>query len=87
MTLVERLIEFVQAVGSDMKKLLPSTDPTMTYVDGKLSRVDYSDGSYKLFEYAGGLLVQVDSFKDGQHTRKVMVYNNGILTSVQDYVL
>ena len=49
--------------------------PEMTYADGVLSRVDYADGTYKLFVYAVGRLLHVDFVTPGATFRKAFFYN------------
>lgn len=53
-----------------------------TYTSGKLTRIDYADGSYKTLTYAADLLTRVDYVKNGQIFRKDYSYANGQLVSV-----
>ena len=46
----------------------------MTYAGGMLSRVDYADGTYKLFEYVTGRLLHVDFVTPTATVRKTFFY-------------
>lgn len=61
--------------------------PAFTYSAGVLTRVDYDDGSYKLFSYTGGALSQVDIVALGVTRRKTFNYTAGVLTSVDEVTL
>lgn len=63
------------------------TGPVFTRSAGKLTRVDYDDGSYKGFTYTGDVLVQVDYTKGGSTTRKALNYVFGELVSIDQTVL
>lgn len=55
-------------------------EPTFTYTDGKLTRIDYPTGYYKAMTYnADGTLNEVDY--NGVFT-KTMVWTDGALTGV-----
>lgn len=58
--------------------------PEFTYVGGNLARVDYDDGSYKLFTYSGGALTQIDYIKGGVTQRKTFNYVAGVLASIDE---
>ena len=51
------------------------TNPAFTYTVGLLSRVDYADGTYKLFVYAVGRLLHVDFVTPTATVRKAFFYN------------
>ena len=56
------------------------SEPTLTYTDGVLTRIDYPNGSYKVLSYnPDGTLGTVDY--NGEYT-KSFVYSSGILQSI-----
>ena len=60
-------------------QLQKSNSPDPTYTDEVLTRVDYSDGSYKTLTYTDGLLTQVDYVQSGFQTiRKTLSYTDGV---------
>lgn len=66
----------------------PEASPVFTYVAGRVSRIDYAGGAYKLFTYAAGTLTQLDAIKDGVTTRKVFTYNpDGSLAAIAQTAL
>lgn len=58
--------------------------PELTYSGGLLSRIDYENGSYKVFTYNTGVLSRVDYVIDSKTFRKDLVYYQGVLISIQD---
>lgn len=62
------------------------TSPQFTYASGVLSRIDYSDGSFKVFTYGGnGQLSTIDYTVGSATTRKSFVYDtNGVLLSINE---
>ena len=48
----------------------------LTYVGGKLHRIDYEDGTYKTFTYSGGLLSQVDNVTAQLTQRNIFTYTS-----------
>lgn len=64
------------------------TSPAFTYAAGRVSRIDYASGAYKLFSYAGTLLVQLDYVVGDVTTRKTFTYNlDGTLAAITEWVL
>jgi hypothetical protein len=60
----------------------PPVDANFIYSDGKLIRVDYVDGSYRIFTYSGDKLVQVVYTKDSINKTRTLNYSGNILVSV-----
>lgn len=57
--------------------------PSFTYSAGRLTRIDYSSGHYKLFTYTGDALTRVRYFLAGRTVTKDFTYNpDGTLASV-----
>lgn len=55
-------------------------EPSFTYTDGKLTRIDYPSGYYKELSYnVDGTLASVDY--NGEHT-KTFTYSSGVLQSI-----
>ncbi len=65
------------------------TSPAFTYAAaGRVSRIDYASGAYKLFAYAGSALVQLDYVVGDVTTRKTFTYNpDGTLAAITQEVL
>lgn len=61
--------------------------PAFTYSMGQLTRIDYDDGSFKIFSYSGGRLAQIDFTRAGITRRKTFNYTLGILTSIDETIL
>lgn len=67
----------VQSALNDYEKRYKS--PIPIYSSGLLSRVDYSDGTYKLFTWTNGLLTRVDHVRPTLTTiRKDITYSAGV---------
>lgn len=62
------------------------SSPVFSYTDGRVSRIDYASGNYKLFTYTAGVLTQLDHVRVGDTTiRKVFAYNpDGSLASISE---
>lgn len=58
--------------------------PSFTYTNGILSRVDYSDGSFKVLTYLNNLLTQIDHVANGVTRRKIFNYSDNKLISITD---
>lgn len=58
------------------------TGPLITRSGGLISRIDYDDGTYKLFAWTGLLLARVDYIHGAVTTRKTMVYSGNDLIEV-----
>lgn len=81
--------EWVRASFTQLQLWLGVSNPTspqFTYTDGVLSRIDYSDGSFKVFTYGGnGQLSAIDYTVGAVTTRKNFVYDtNGVLLSINE---
>lgn len=64
------------------------TSPAFTYSGSTLSRIDYSGGSYKLFEYTSGVLTKIDfHLVSGAIKRRVFNYSGDQLESIQDSII
>lgn len=64
------------------------TSPAFTYAAGRVSRIDYASGAYKLFTYVGGVLVQLDYVAGAVTTRKLFTYNpDGTLAAITQEML
>lgn len=61
--------------------------PAFTYTSGQLTRIDYDDGSSKVFSYSGGRLSQIDFTRSGVTRRKTFNYTLDVLTSIDETVL
>ena len=78
---------------SDLKKgersAFPLKSPQLTRVAGKLTRVDFADGSYRtLTRDANGRVSQVDQVRGGVTVRQVLSRDaNGALTGVTETIL
>lgn len=65
------------------KNKIPDKNPSFTYFNGDLSRIDYSNGNYKLFTYSSGLLTELNYITPGRTINKLFSYNiDGNLTSI-----
>lgn len=63
-------------------------DRTMIYdVNGRLERINFESGNYKVFTYTGDDLTQVDYVKSGSTYRKTMTYSSGNLVSVNYQII
>jgi hypothetical protein len=87
MTLVQKLQAFATAIGVDIKRLTRPSSPVFTYTAGTLTRIDYSDGSYKIFTYNGSQLSQMDFSRAGTVIRKTFNYSGGALASISETTL
>ena len=65
----------------------PLASPQFTYVAGVLTRIDYSDGSYKVFTYVAGVLTRIDLVRGTRTYRKDFNYSAGNLTSIVETLL
>jgi hypothetical protein len=64
------------------------TSPAFTYTAGRVSRIDYASGAYKLFIYAAGVLVQLDYVVGAVTTRKTFTYSqDGSLAAIMQEVV
>jgi YD repeat-containing protein len=55
----------------------PAQDPTMTYTSGRLSKVTYSDGTVKSFDYdSSGRLSKSTKVSGGKTTVKNITYDD-----------
>ena len=64
--------------------------PTFTYnVSGGITRIDYSDTSYKVFTYTGDKLTQIDFQVAGSPTiiRKTLAYSGDTLLSITQTIV
>ena len=79
----------IMTVGAQGPAAPEYIGPAFTYnVDGTLSRIDYNDGSYKLFTYSSGILDQINFFIFGGDTiRKSFNYSGGVLSSIDQVTL
>lgn len=68
----------------DLKLDQSGRSPVFTYTAGNLTRIDYSNGTYKLFTYSGGNLSQLVYNKLYVTITKVFTYNpDGSLANIQ----
>ena len=59
--------------------------PSYTYTAGKLTRVDYSNGNYKILSYTGTALTSVVHYRDNVTITKSFSYNlDGSLASITE---
>lgn len=66
----------------------PEINPVLTYEAGRVSRIDYASGAYKLFTYAAGVLTQLDYVTAAGTTRKTFEYNpDGSLAAIEQVEL
>ncbi len=67
----------------------PYTSPVFTYTDGTLSRIDYTDGSFRLFFYLDGVLDYQDLqiFGESYVIRKTFIYSSGVLASINETII
>jgi hypothetical protein len=73
----------LQSALDDYEKRYKS--PELTYTDGAITRIDYSDSTYKTLTWSAGLLSQIDHVRPTLTTiRKVFSYTDGILQSVTE---
>lgn len=57
--------------------------PLFTYSGGRVSRIDYDSGNYKLFTYTSGVLTRLDYIVGATTTRKTFSYNpDGTLAEI-----
>lgn len=62
--------------------------PKFTYSSGKISRIDYDSGNYRVFTYTSGKLSQIDYRKGTQTLRKAIIYNiDGTLDEIVETLL
>ncbi|UZZ64503.1 tail fiber protein, partial [Curvibacter phage PCA1] len=62
--------------------------PVFSYATGRVSRIDYASGNFKLFSYLDGKLTAVDYNRSGVITRKAFTYNqDGTLASIAETTL
>jgi hypothetical protein len=74
---------WVTAISSGSGEDQADIGPVFTYVDGLVSRVEYTNGNYKLFTYSSGILIQLDYVTTTNTTRKIFNYNpDGTLGSI-----
>lgn len=73
-----------KAAVEDLKLDQSGRSPIFTYTAGNLTRIDYSNGTYKLFTYSGGNLSQLVYNKLYVTITKVFTYNpDGSLANIQ----
>jgi hypothetical protein len=67
----------------------PYTSPVFTYTENALSRIDYTDGSFRLFFYVDGALDHQDLqiFGESYVIRKTFIYSNGVLASINETII
>ena len=56
-------------------------------INGRITRVNYQDGSYKELSYTDGLLTQVDDYLLSSHIRYTLNYSGGYLVSKDETVI
>jgi len=56
--------------------------PLITRTGDLVTRIDYDDGSYKVFSYTGSRLDRIDYVHGGATTRKDLVYSAGLLVEI-----
>ncbi len=59
-----------------------SESPEFTYSGGAISRIDYADGSYKLFTYTSGKVSQVEHVFPDRTLTKSFIYSGETLTDI-----
>jgi len=59
-------------------------NPVFTYVDGRLVRVDYDDGLFKVLTYDGDRLSTLEYYDGENFILKTFNYTDGILTSITE---
>lgn len=60
-------------------------EPALTYdVGGNVIRIDYNDGSYKVFTYTSGNLTQIDHTTILGTFRKTLVYVSGVFDHIDE---
>ena len=73
----------VMIYSSDTVAVDPN--PSFTYTGDLLTRIDYSNGYYKVFTYTGSVLTQLDFVQGATTYRKVFHYNpDGSLASITE---
>lgn len=60
------------------------TNPSLTYVGGRLVYISYGGGQTKTFNYTGDLLTSIIFFDGSITTTKTLNYTDGILTSITE---
>ena len=60
------------------------TNPSFTYTDGQLTRIDYSGGEYKTFTYTNGLLTEMRFSSGAGLLTKTFTYSNGDLVNISE---
>lgn len=64
------------------------TNPAFTYAAGRVTRIDYASGAYKLLTYTAGVLTQLDYVVGAVTTRKTFTYNpDGTLAAITQEML
>lgn len=62
--------------------------PEFTYSSGKVSRIDYDSGNYKVMTYTAGVLTQIDYHRGAETIRKTFNYNvDGTLDEIVEVTL
>ena len=87
MSLVSQIASLASRIALQFRQVAPSS-PTFTKTLGKLSRVDYANGDYKIFNRDGnGKLLSVAFHLPGKTVTKVFNRDvNGKLTSISGVV-
>lgn len=86
-TSTKRYVTDTQITTWNGKMDIPSKSPTMTYTNGVLTSITYSDGSTKSFTYTNNILTRVDYTKNSVTIRKTLNYTNSVLTSIIEEVI
>jgi len=64
------------------------SNPSFTYTDGVVSRIDYLSGNYKVFTYVDSVLTQLDYVMGSTTKRKTFNWtNDGILANIVEIIL
>ena len=83
MSLSSAVSDLASRLAHAFRKAAPS-EPTLTYTDGVLTRIDYANGDSKVFTYTGGVLTQIDFTVGSTSYRKTFNYTSGVLTSIDE---
>lgn len=75
----------INVIGSDYTSP-NSKNPQFTYNSGILTRIDYSDLSYKTFSYSGTFLSQVIHFLTNYTITKNFSYSSDQLSSITEVI-
>lgn len=74
------ILDFVIPQGPPQEQ---EPGPAFTYTSGKVTRIDYDSGNYKVLSYTGSVLNRIDYYTGASVIRKTFVYNgDGTLAEI-----